>query len=189
MPLDHQCPGLINSSNEYGDKATLRIAVLNDCYFTMVDYFNDIIRDLKVPFTLTHCDGFGEQVNDQWTGMVGELVSNRSDLTANIAEISYDYYQDIMYSPIFFTGNAITILTGKILANNYNGFSIMNSFSTVLWLSFFIMIIVISLLNRISHEENSTWKIYLIHTLECCLKLWAVFLNQSNQFGSNICCT
>ena len=189
MEIDHKCPGLINSSDEYGNKTTLRIAVLNDCYFTMVNYFNDIIKAIKVPFILTHCDGYGQQVNGEWTGIVGELVSNRSDLSATVAEINYDYYQNTMYSPIFTAGNAITILTGKILANSNSGLWIMKSFSTLMWQSFFTMIVGMSFLNGILHQKYSpSWKLYSIDVLECCLKIWAVFLNQSNQFGSNICC-
>ena len=187
--MDNKCPGLINSKDEYSNKTSLRIAVLKDCYFTLVDHFNDIIKALEMPFVLTHCDGYGEQVNGQWTGIVGELVNNRSDLTASISEFNYDYYQSIMYSPVFTSANAITILTGRILANNNNGFWIMNSFSPVLWLSFFTMIVVISLVNKILHQEYKTsCKIYLIDVLDCFLKLWAVFINQSSQFGSNICC-
>ena len=39
------------------------------------------------------------------------------------------FYQDIQYSPAFGFGNAITILSGKVLANNKNGLLILSSLS------------------------------------------------------------
>ena len=58
MSPNHQCPGLINSSNEYGDKVPLRVVVLNGCYYTSVDIFNIIIKALKRPIIMTYCNSY-----------------------------------------------------------------------------------------------------------------------------------
>ena len=102
-------------------------------------------------------------------------------------EVNHNWYQNIQYSPTFFFGNAITILTGKILANNGNGFSILSSFSLHLWSIFFAILILIAIFNNILHHKYSKWTLYLAGVVGHFMKLWAVFINQSNQFG-NICC-
>ena len=114
-------------------------------------------------------------------------MNNRSDFSANLAEVNHVWYQDIQYSPAIIFGNAITILSGKTLANNANGLSILSSFSSDIWLSFCLVIVVMTICNRILHMEYSKWTIYLLGVLGQFMKLWAVFINQSIQLA-NICC-
>ena len=162
MSLIQKCPGLINST-DHGDIVPLRVAVLNGCYFTLVAFFNIIINAMKRPFILTYCDSYGvKNSNGTWTGILGELMNNRSDFSANIAEVNHVWYQDIQYSPAFGFGNAITILSGKILANNANGLSILSSFSSDIWLSFCIVIVVIAICYRILHMEYSKWRMQIL---------------------------
>ena len=182
MSVNQQCPGLINSE-DYGDKIPMRIAVMKGCQLTMVDYFNMIIQAIKIPFNVTFCDSYKIIVN--------ELIANRSDFSPNIAQIMYDWYHVVDYTPMLFNGNPITILSGKILANSGNGFSIMSSFSIKLWLLFCVMLIVIAIFDRILYENynsrNFTFTKFVVGVLGDLLKLWAVFINQSNQFGNNCC--
>ena len=188
MALKNRCPGLIyNSSYDNGDIEPLRVAVLDGCRLTQVDDFNIIMNTIKRSFVITYCDNYGEKVNGEWNGIMGELVNNRSDFSPNPFNINHDSYQILQYSPTFFYGNAITILSGKILANNGNGLSILSSFSLKLWLILFAVFVVIATCNRIFHKEYSMWTWYLLGVVGQFMKLWAVFINQSNQFG-NICC-
>ena len=85
------CPGLINSSYEHGD--AIRIAVTNRCNLVRVNYLNLIIKTLKRPFVMTYCDVFGVKDNEQWNGIIGELVNNRSDFSGNMAANNYDIKQ------------------------------------------------------------------------------------------------
>ena len=187
MSKVQSCPGIINSSNQNSDIAPLRVAILNGCFFTQVDYFNMIIKALKIPFVITYTDSYGEKVNGTWTGIMGELVYNRSDFSANIASVNDRYYNHIQYSPTFTFANAITILSGKILANSESGFSILESFSLKLWLLLCAILIVVAICHRILHKENSSWIWYILDMFGHFSKLWFVFINQSNQF-TNICC-
>ena len=189
MSSNQQCAGLINSSYVFDNIAPLRVAILKGCSFTKIEYFNEIIKRLKIPFIITYCGSYGEEVNGKWTGIVGQLVDNRSDFSANVFPFNDRYYQYIQYSPSFNFGNAITILSGKILANNENGFSILlRSYSLDIWLLLSSMFIVIALCNRILHKECSKWTFYLMGIVGHFMKLWAVFINQSNQQFANICC-
>ena len=181
MPMNRKCRGLIESNNYYNnsiDIAPLRVAVLNRCRLTLVDYFNIIIKAIKRPFDLTYCESY----NGPGINIVDELVNNRSDFSPNIAGVNYDYYQTIQYSSKFFFGNVITILSGKILANNGIGLSLLDIFSLEIWIIFIIMLIFISISNGIMHKENSKCK-FLDHFT----KLWTMFINQSITYG-NICC-
>ena len=49
------------------------------------------------------------------------------------------------------------------------------------------MLIIIAICNRILYKEYSKWTLYLEGIVGYFMKLWAVFINQSNQF-ENICC-
>ena len=188
MALNNKCPGLIyNTSYDNSDKEPLRVAVLAGCRLTEVKVFNIIIKAIERPITLTYHQNYGKEDNGQWNGIIGELINNRSDFSANIAEVLYNRYQNIQYSPSFFFGNAITILTGKILANNGNEFMLLSSFSLKLWLTLCAMLIVISICNSILHKEYSKWTFHLVGVVGHFMKLWVVFINQSIQFG-NICC-
>ena len=183
MSSNHQCPGLINLSDEYSDKVPLRVAVYKGCYFTSVEIFNIIIKALKRPFVMKHCDSY------DWPGnsIINNLVDNNSDFSPNMADVNIVRYQKILYTPSLSFANAITILSGKILANNGNGFSILSSFSTELWLLLGAILVVIAICNRSLHKEYSKWTLYLMGVVRHFIKLYGVFINQSNQFG-NICC-
>ena len=71
MSLNHQCPGLINSTVIYGDKVPLRVAVFNGCYYTLVNVFNIIIQSLQRPITMTYCDSY----DGAGTSIVGKKVT------------------------------------------------------------------------------------------------------------------
>ena len=184
--MNQKCPGLIESNHYYNnsiDIAPLRVAVLNGCQLTLVYYFNIIMKAIKRPSNLTYCQSY----NGPGINIVDELANNRSDFSPNIAGVNYDFYQAIQYSRKFFFGNVVTILIGKILANNGIGLSILDIFSLDIWIIFTIMLIFIATSNRIIHKENSKWTIYLESVLDHFTKLWTIFINQSIIFG-NICC-
>ena len=189
----NSCPGLINSS--YNDNnnayAPLRIAVIDGCHLTRVIYLNYIIKALKRSYFLTYCHSYGEVVNGEWNGIIGELVSNRSDFSPNPTAITYERYRAIDYSPSFRFGNALTILSRKLLANNGNGFSILNSFSIYVWLIFCFMLIVIAITKNSLHKElnlnYSLLKSVLVDVLGDFINYWALFINKSINFG-DICC-
>ena len=184
MSSNYQCPGLINSStDQYDDKVPLRVAVYRGCDFTAIDIFNIIIKELKRPFVITYCDSY----DGLEKSIINELVNNRSDFSPNWADVNHDRYQMIQYTPPLYFANAITILSGKIFSHSGNGFSIMSSFSLEIWLSLFAMIIVVAICTSILHKEFSNGTMYSLDVVGHFLKLWAVFINQSNQFG-NICC-
>ena len=186
MSINQKCHGLIKSNELYSnvsDIIPLRVAVLDGCHFTLIYYFNIMMKALKRPFVLTYCDSYG----GPGRSIQDELYSNRSEFSPNLMEVNPDWYQNIKYSPSFFFGNAITILSGKIMTNNGNGFSILSSFSLHLWLIFFAILILIAIFNNILHHKYSKWTLYLTGVVGHFMKLWAVFINQSNQFG-NICC-
>ena len=103
-----------------------------DCYFASVNIFNVIIRSLKRPFVMTHWDSYDGSENS----IINELVNNRSDFSPNWADINYDRYHKIQYTPTVYFANAITIMSGKILANNGSVFSLLTCFSPELWLLF-----------------------------------------------------
>ena len=164
MSSNNRCPGLINSSNvyEYDDKAPLRVAVIEGCRYTFVYYLNTIIKTLNRPLIITYCDSYGKLVNNQWTGIImGELTNNRSDFSLNVAAINYDRYHIIDYTPTIAYGNALTILTGKILVNNGNIFSIFSSFSSDIWLIFSVMLIVLAIYKNIQTEIYSVYSTWL----------------------------
>ena len=132
---------------------------------------------------MTYCDSYDGLENS----IINELVENRSDFSPNWADVNHDRYQMIQYTPPLYFANAITILSGKIFANSGNGFSIMSSFSLEIWLILCAMIIIIAICTKTLHKEYFKWILYLVGVVGSFMKLWAVFINQSNQFG-NICC-
>ena len=119
MSSNQKCLGLIDFNNLYLNVsystgiAPLRVAVLNGCYLTLVYYFNIIMKAMKRPYVLTYCNSY----NSWGKTIIDELVNKRSDFSPNIGEVNYNWYQKVQYSPTFFYGNAITILSGIILAN------------------------------------------------------------------------
>ena len=145
------------------------------------------MRSMRRPIILTYCQKYSGSVKSELNSIMGELVNNRSDFSANIMEVNYNWYQNTQFSPTFFFGNAITILSGKILANNANGLSILSSFPLNLWLTLCAIFVVIAICNRILHKHYSKFTLYLVDVLDNFIKLCAVFINQSNQFA-NICC-
>ena len=158
MSSNNRCPGLINSSNVYEyDKAPLRVAVVDGCHFTFVYYLNMISEALNRPLIVTYCDGYGKPINNQWTGVLGELTNNRSDFSLSVAPIIYAWYHLIDYTPTISYGNALTIFTGKLLANNGDMFAIFNSFSSDIWLIFSVMLVISSICKNIQIEICSIY--------------------------------
>ena len=118
MSINQKCHGLIKSNELYSnvsDIIPLRVAVLDGCHFTLIYYFNIMMKALKRPFVLTYCDSYG----GPGRSIQDELYSNRSEFSPNLMEVNHDWYQNIQYSPSFFFGNAITILTGKIIGQQW----------------------------------------------------------------------
>ena len=153
----------------------------------MTEQFTFYSNKLKISFIHVSHKCLYKLLNSLPPLILGELVNNRSDFSPNLADFNYDRYQKIQYSPILQFVNAITILSGKIFEDNGNGFSILRSFSMQLWLLLGVIFMVIAICSRILHKENSKWTLYLLSVVGHFAKLWAVFINQSNQFG-NICC-
>ena len=91
------------------------------------------------------------------------------------------------YSPTFFAGNPITILSGRILANSGNRTLLISTFSLEIWISFVCSATLIAIWNSIQHKEYSKWTFDLVDIVDHIFKLLVVSINQSNQFG-NICC-
>ena len=189
MSLNHQCPGLINSisfydnGSNFNNFAPLRVAVLKGCHLTLVDYFNIIMKAMKRPFVMTYCNAYHGSDNSIWN----ELLYNRSEFSLYFMEYNFPWYTNHQLSPTFYFANAVTILSGKILANNGNSFTILNSFSLELWLLLCALFVVIAICHEFLNKKYSKWISLLIDVLGEFSKLWAVFINQSNQFG-NICC-
>ena len=164
MSSNPRCPGLMNSNylhDNSSDIAPLRVVVLNGCYLTQVYYFNIIMSAMKGPFVLTYANHYVGWNDSIWS----ELYYNRSDFSPNIAELNYYWYRTIQYSPLFFFGNAITILSGKILADNGNRFSITSSFSLEIWLLFCALLILVAICKQILHKKYSKWTSYLVNVI------------------------
>ena len=186
MSVDQRCPGLIDWNNSFdntSDIVPLRVAVVKGCYLTLVYYFNIIMKALKRPFVLTYCNDYLGWKDSIWM----ELWTNKSDFSPNIAEVNYVWYDTLQYSPTFFFGNAITILSGRIFNTTGSGLSILSTFTLQLWLLFYAILILIAICNSIKHQDNSKWTFNIVDIVRQFVKLWAVTINQSNQFG-NICC-
>lgn len=102
--------------------------------------------------------------------------------------MSHQRYQVLKYSPTICFGNTITILSGKIMANNdKNGLRFLNSLSTDLWLIFILLLSLAAICSEIIHRNYS---IYLFFTIiNRVFKFLTQFLNQSQQYFSFYCCS
>lgn len=176
------CPGLNLSKNVTNNLPPLRVAFSKVCTFFRPKIFKILIDKLKMPYIVKQYDSYGTKMNGQWTGIIGELVANRSDFTPSVAALNYDRYQAMEFSPTIGYRNSFSILSGRLFANNENGLTVFTSFTMELWITIVLTFVIIAIIDVILQSNNNFLKIISIFS-----KLLFVFINQSSQF-SIICC-
>ena len=179
------CPGLKNFSFNQINQPSIRIAMYHDCKVTSNLILNSVISGLKRPFTITYHDKFLSGSEGNWTGIHGDLIHNRSDISANFNSINLFRFRMMKFSPLLGYSNRISILSGKISDNSFKSFNVFESFSLEFWTFTGLLLIVVAIINDILHLN-----IYpsLVRILSNYFSLIMKFLNQPQKYFTIICC-
>ena len=185
----NQCQALKNSSH-HDNISRIRIAMLNDCKFISIEILLSVIESLRMPYTLTFHKTFGTVSDSGSTGLIGDVVTNRSDIGAAHYGTTYERLAVIDFSPMLGYGSPISILSGKILANTGNQFNVFKSFSTDLWISFSLTLIVESIFEIFVHFKiEHSCLTFIIEIFSNLFNLIIRFVNQNSNKYSRICCS
>ena len=125
---DRRCHLLKNSTDYHDELPVLRFALLNNCMFGSMDVINSLIKSLRMPYIFTFHDKFGAEEDGKWTGLIGHLVENMTDIGAASLVSTYKPYEVIKYAPLLGYGNPVSILSGRIHSNTVNIFHIFDGF-------------------------------------------------------------
>ena len=145
---DSRCHVLKNSSHN-DDIPPLRIALYDNCKLTSIDLLNSLTDSLKMPYILTFHPTSKKVYNNGWTGILGDIVDNNSDIGASLYVSTYQRLEVVDFSPMLGYGNGFSILSGKIFGNTGNQFNVFNGYSTDVWTVIGITLIIVAIFENI----------------------------------------
>ena len=120
MLIDHRlCVDLNNSTITPSSVQPLRIVVRSDVRPPMkcienINLLNAVIIALKVPILLDFEQTYGRRVGDQWTGAVGNLFNNLSDIAIGHFAATSERFQAVGFSTTLWFGSSISIFSGRL---------------------------------------------------------------------------
>ena len=161
MLIDQRlCVDLKKSMITSSSDPPLRIVVRSDVRPPMkcienIILLNAVITGLKVPILLDFEQTYGRRVGDQWTGAVGNLFNNVSDVAIGQFAATSERFQTVRMSNTLWFGNTISILSGRLCEHSPNtDFQVFKTFSLSVWLSLLMSIVVVGATHRFLGEEN-----------------------------------
>ena len=161
MFLDQRlCVDINNSTITNSSDPPLRIVVRSDVRPPMkcienVNLIKAIINALKVPIVFDFEQTFGIRVGDQWTGAVGHVMNNMSNIAIGLFVATSERYQALAFSPTLWFGSTISIFSGRLSDDFENtDFEVFKTFSLGVWLCLLISIVLVGVTHRFLSEEN-----------------------------------
>ena len=124
---------LKNSTITSSSDPALRIVVRSDVRPPMkcienINLLNAVINALKVPIVLDFEQTYGRRVGYQWTGDVGNLFNNLSDVWIGLFAVTSERFQAVRMSTTFWFGGSSEIIYSSISRKNYFTYGLTNSF-------------------------------------------------------------
>ena len=120
MLIDQRlCVDLKNSTITSSSDPPLRILVRSNVRPPMkcienINLLNGVINALKVPILLDFEQTYGRRVGNQWTGGVGYIVNNMSDIAIVQFGATSERFQVVRISTTLWFGSSISILSGRL---------------------------------------------------------------------------
>ena len=161
MIFDQRLCGDLNNSTIISSAVQpLRIVVRSDVTPPMkcienINLLNAVITALKVPILLDFERTYGRRVGDQWTGAVDKVVNNMSDIAIGQFGATSERFQSVRISTTLWFGSSISIFSGRLWDHSENtDFHLFKTFSSGVWLSLLISIVLVGVTHRFLSEEN-----------------------------------
>ena len=161
MILDQRlCVDLINSTITSSAVQPLRIVVRSDVIPPMkcienINLLNALITALKVPIVFNFEETFGLKIGDQWTGAVGNVMNNMSDIAIGLFVATPERFQALGFSSTLWFGSTISILSGRLYDHSQNtDFQVFKTFSLGNWIGLLISIIIVGVTHWLLSKEN-----------------------------------
>ena len=161
MLIDQRlCVDLNNSTFTFTAVQPLRIVVRSDVRPPMkcienTNLLNAVITALKVPIFLDFEQTYGRKVADKWTGADGNVVNNISDIAIGQFGATSERFQAVRMSNTLWFGSSISIFSGRLLDHSENtDFHLFKTFSSGVWLSLLISIILVGVTHWFFGKEN-----------------------------------
>ena len=156
-------------------------------FINVVNSVANVLNSLKIPFVIHTNDVIGRNTFNGWTGVIGELVNNRSDIGISKFAATLERFTMFKISPPLMYSSIISILSGQIHQNNNrNDFEIFTAFTIDLWSVIIFLIILLSIIDYKIHS-----KLCEFNFKEIVLKIinfLKLLLTQSSDYYSRICC-
>ena len=182
------CPGLINSSYDVNLRP-VRISVLSDCNLFSPLILNSVINAIKRPYRLSLHNNIISGSRGQWSGVLGDLIYNRSDICGDFHSINYDRHRLMDNSPILGYSYAITIFSGKIYDHSPNVFHVFDRFSFELWTIYAIMLLLVAIVSEVIDKNSILAIASILKMFDNYFALMMQFLSQPQKYFKRICCT
>ena len=161
MFLDQRlCVDLNNSTITNSTDPPLRIVVRSDVRPPMkcienINLLNAIITALKVQIVFDFEKTFGVRVGDQWTGAVGKVINNMSDIAIGLFVATSERYQALGFSPTLWFGSTISIFSGRLSDDFENtDFEVFKTFSLGVWIWVLMSIVVVGVTHRFLSDKS-----------------------------------
>ena len=188
---DYRCKTLTNSSayDMPDDVPAIRFTMYKECMHTSIDVLFSILNSVRRPYILTFQDKLSAEIDGKWTGIIGDIVDNKSDIGASLFGITDQRHKVVNFAPNLGHASPVSILSGRIYANTGYQFNIFDCFPTELWIAFGLSLIVVAICEEILHLKSKYSFIKLIITILSNIFTFIIcFLNQNSKKFSNICC-
>jgi len=142
-----------NLSDNSTDKPVLRIINISQKYYKdglCNSYANELItivkNKLNCSVIIQTTDSYGKKTSDGWTGIVGSLARNESDITLSGLSAIYERFFVTQFSPTIHYEYPITILGGRIYESRIEkSYQFVASFSSQVWFALILSVIFLAI--------------------------------------------
>ena len=179
------CQGLKGFKEDKMNQTPIRIAINKGCKFTSVLLLNSVISGLKRPATFTYHDEMFSGSEGNWSGVYGDIIHNRSDISGNYNSVNLFRFKLMKLSPLIGYSNRISILSGKISDNSLKSSNAFESFPLEFWSIFGSLLVVVAIISEILHFNSYP---SLVRTFNTYFALIMKLLGQSQKYFTRICC-
>lgn len=190
------CAGLQNFTT-YSKQSSMRMTICSkikapDKCITHINVANSVINVLKIPMNINFNGIIGRQTIDGWTGVIGQLVRNETDVGIGSFMSTLERFTLLKQSSTLGYSSPIAIMSGKIYENQLkNYFNFINTFNITSWMSIIFSIIFLGLIDQVFHQLHypTTFKTHSVQRFLSKIFLYfKLSLTENCKYFSNICC-
>ena len=150
------CPSLKNISFKVNTKPVrITVNAIEKRCFNHINVVNTVINAINAPVELEFKQFIGRYEMGEWTGAIGQVVYNKSDVAIGTFTATYDRSRWTRLSSPLGYSNPVAILSGRLSQHSIeNEFQVFKTYSPAVWLGLFMSVLAVGIVNYFGKRRS-----------------------------------